>query len=92
MRFTWDERKNAENVRKHGIGFSDAVCIFDGEIVEWIDRRFPYDEERWAAIGITENKEILVIYVEKGEDVRRIISARLATRQERDIYWREVSR
>lgn len=66
--------------------------MFDGEIVEWIDRRFIYDKERWTAIGITESKEILVICVEKGEDIRRIISARLATGREREIYWREVGR
>ena len=92
MRFTWDERKNAANVRKHGISFSDASRIFAGEIVEWIDRRFTYGEERWSALGITENKEIIVIYIEKGENVRRIVSARRATRQEREFYWREVGR
>jgi uncharacterized protein len=92
MRFTWDERKNAANVRKHGINFRDAVRIFDGEVVEWIDRRFTYDEERWSAIGIAEKEEVYVAYVEKGPDIKRLISARLATQREREIYWRQVGR
>ena len=92
MRFTWDAKKAASNLVKHGIDFRDAVRIFNGEIVEWIDRGFDYDEERWAAIGIAQNKEIFVVYIEKDEELRRIISARPATQRERAIYWREVGR
>jgi uncharacterized protein len=92
MRFTWDKRKNTTNIQKHGINFNDAVRIFDGEVVEWIDRGAGYEEERWAAIGLSEDKEVFVVYVEKGEDTRRIISARRATRREREIYWREIRR
>ena len=92
MRFTWDDKKAASNLAKHGVSFRDAVRIFDGEIVEWIDGRFAYDEERWSAIGLLESKEIFVVYVEKKAGLRRLISARLATRREREIYWREVSR
>jgi uncharacterized DUF497 family protein len=51
-----------------------------------------YEEERWAAIGLAEDKEAFVVYVEKGEDTRPIISARRATRREREIYWREIRR
>jgi uncharacterized DUF497 family protein len=38
MGFTWDKRKSTTNIQNHGINFSDAVRIFDGEVVEWIDR------------------------------------------------------
>ncbi len=92
MRFTWDKKKAASNLAKHGVSFGDAVTIFDGEMVEWIDRRFVYEEERWAAIGLLKNKEILVVYAEKKGGVRRIISPRVATRREREIYWREIGR
>jgi uncharacterized DUF497 family protein len=92
MRHTWDAKKAASNLAKHGIYFHDAARIFEGEVVEWIDKRFDYDEERWAAIGLAENKEIPVIYLERDEDVRRIISARPATRRECRIYWQQVGR
>jgi len=92
MRFAWEAKKAASNLAKHGIDFRDAIRIFDDEIVEWIDRRFDYGEERWAAIGIAQNKEIFVVYIEKDEDNRRIISARPATQRERAIYWSEVGR
>ena len=89
MQFAWDEKKNAANVRKHSLRFEDAVRIFEGDIVEKLDDG-SHDEERWVAIGVTSGKEVVVIYVEKREDIRRIISARGATRKERKDYWRAV--
>ena len=92
MRYIWDPNKAAGNLIKHGIAFGDAIRIFEGEIVEWIDTEIDYGEERWVAIGVAENAEIAVVYVEKDEDTWRIISARRATRREREIYWRQVGR
>lgn len=89
MQFEWDEKKNAVNARKHGIRFEDAVRIFEGDTVENLDEG-SNDEERWIAIGVTAGAEVVVVYVEKREDVRRIISARGATREERERYWREI--
>ena len=92
MRFTWDSRKAASNLAKHGVDFYDAIRIFDGKTVEGPDERFDYDEERWIAIGVTEGKEIFVVYIEEDEDSRRILSARKANDRERERYWREVER
>ncbi len=92
MRFTWDERKAASNLAKHGVDFRDAIRIFDGKTVEWPDERFAYDEERWLAVRLSENKEIFVAYIEQEEHLRRIISARKASHRERERYWREVGR
>jgi uncharacterized DUF497 family protein len=90
MRFTWDPEKAASNLAKHRVDFRDAVEIFAGKTVEWIDERFEYGEERWIAIGLGKDKEILVVYVEEEEDLRCVISARKANRGERERYWREV--
>jgi uncharacterized DUF497 family protein len=90
MRYSWDERKAAANLHKHGIGFTEAVRIFDGEILHWPDERYHYGEERWIAIGIAKGQEVFVVYVEEGEEVRRILSARPATRRERALYWRTI--
>ena len=92
MRYTSDKKKAAGNLAKHGVDFLDAIRIFDGKTVEWPDERFDYDEERWAAVGIAENKEVFVIYIEEDEDSRRILSARKANNRERERYWREVER
>jgi uncharacterized protein len=56
-----------------------------------MDKRFDYFEERWITIGSTKSKRILVIghlyYLkEDGEEVIRIVTARGATKKEREQY------
>ena len=61
--------------------------IFDGPILEAIDNRFEYDELRFYAIGLVNGLEITVIYTDREEDERRIISAWRSEPQERRSYW-----
>ena len=91
MRFEWDPAKNRRNVRDHGIDFGDAMAVFDGPTWERWDDRQDYGEERWVAIGALEGIEITVVYTDlrtKNGVVRQIISARRATRHEREAYHR----
>jgi uncharacterized DUF497 family protein len=83
MLFEWDEGKRQANLAKHFIDFQDAIKIFDGLVFEIARRR--HGEERWLAIGLMEEIEIVVVYVMRGER-RRIISARRAHRNERKDY------
>jgi uncharacterized DUF497 family protein len=85
MEFEWDENKNQENIKKHGISFKRATKIFSGHVLEWIDNRYDYSEERIIAIGRSEQTILYVIYTWRG-DTRRIISARRATKDERRKY------
>ncbi len=91
IRYTWDPKKNAANVRKHGISFDDAVKIFDGTVLEAIDDRHDYGETRIQAIGVFKDKEIFVVYAEGDDETRRLISARKAERHEREAYWKAAS-
>ena len=76
MKYEWDNGKAAENLRKHGVDFADAVAALeDPNRVEDIDNRFVYGEERVQVVTVP------------GEDKRRIISARKATRHEQDRYY-----
>jgi uncharacterized protein len=70
MRFTWDRRKNAINVRRHGIDFEDAKHIFEGPTVERDDDRFDYGEVRVYAIGLVNGVEVTVIYTDRNGDER----------------------
>jgi len=75
------------------VDFLDVVDMFTRPILEKIDDRFDYGEERWIAIGIL--KEFIhgvVVYVEKKENTIRIISARRATANERKIYENSVKK
>lgn len=92
MRYTWDPRKNADNFRKHGITFENAVRIFEGFTFERHDERFEYEEIRQIAIGVFNNLEIFVVFTDVTDEERRIISARSATRKEREEYWQAFRR
>ena len=84
----WDDGKAAENLRKHGVDFADAIAALeDPNRVEEIDDRFIYDEERIQVIGTAHGKVLFVVVMLPGEDICRIISARKATRHEQDRYY-----
>ena len=90
MVFTWDARKNRENVARHGIAFEDAMRIFEGPTLEKADDRFDYGETRVYAVGVVNGIEVTVIYVDRAGEGRRIISAWRAERHEREAYWKIV--
>ena len=90
MIYIWDEDKNRSNIKRHGIAFEDAQRIFEGPTVERTDDRFEYDEARVYAIGLVNGLEITVIYTDRGDDERRIISAWRAEPHERRTYWKRI--
>ncbi len=87
--FEWDARKNAANLRKHGVDFEEAIGIFDGSVLEFSDDRFDYGEERVIAVGELQARLVVVVYACRGE-TRRIISARKANWNERENYYKAV--
>ena len=92
MRYSWDEEKNRRNIALHGIAFEDARRIFEGPTVERVDDRFDYGEIRVYAIGLVNGLEITLIYSDREDDERRIISAWRAETHERRHYWHNVQR
>lgn len=89
MDFEWDDAKAARNIRKHGVSLAQAVVAFyDPFGVEWVDRRQDYGEERLVLLGMTGNQVLAVVYTERAERIR-IISARRATKDEQDYYFRQ---
>jgi len=91
MRFEWDANKNFTNLKKHGIGFDEAIEIFDDPLhVSILDEKYSYFEERWITVGTTKNISIVVVvnlfFSDEGEEVIRVISAREATNNERKKY------
>lgn len=87
MDFTWDEAKDAKTLAERGFGFAFAIRIFAGRVLEQVDGRRAYGEVRVKAIGEAEGFILVVIYTDRA-DVRRIISARLANRKERELWQR----
>lgn len=85
MGYQWDPNKARINERKHGIKFADAVAVFEDDRAITIPDDYP-DEERFVTIGRDALwRIVVVVYTWRGDDIR-IISARKATRREREQY------
>jgi uncharacterized DUF497 family protein len=84
--FEWDAEKAAANAAKHGVTFEEAATVFLD--LDYLLVGDALDPERFVAIGMSSLARVLfVVHCERGERVR-IISARRATRREREAYER----
>jgi uncharacterized DUF497 family protein len=81
--FAWDDEKRELNLAKHGIDFDGAIEVFYGPII--LRRSDRNNEERWTALGYSDNRLIVVVFARRAEVVR-IISARRARRNEEREY------
>ncbi|MBV9990419.1 MAG: BrnT family toxin [Alphaproteobacteria bacterium] len=89
-KFEWDTAKAVSNFAKHGVAFELARQAFaDPFAVERVDTAHP-GEDRIVRIARAGTSLLTVAYAEHGEVVR-IVSARRATRSERDEFYRENS-
>ncbi|MGD9841888.1 MAG: BrnT family toxin [Steroidobacteraceae bacterium] len=90
--FEWDDAKAASNMQKHGVDFVEAMSVFTDPLSMTIyDDEHSEDEDRWVSLGRSINSQLLVVihtFVTTGAPsaLIRIISARLATRREREQY------
>lgn len=87
MRFEWDDNKNILNKQKHGISFETAALVFnDANRIEFYDNIHSTEiEERYITIGRAGNV-LFVVFTER-KDKKRIISARMADKNERRLYY-----
>ena len=86
LQFEWDEDKNKININKHGISFKMASRVFyDEHRLVFPDIQHSTNEERQITIGFVKDV-LMVVHTMRGERVR-IISARPATKAERERYY-----
>ena len=92
MKFQWDPAKAAKNIRKHGISFDEAVTIFKDPLAFiFDDMEHSKDEHREIIIGTSAlSKMLLVCFVERHQNIIRIISVRPATRREKQDYEENI--
>ena len=86
MEFDWDAAKNEANLKKHGIGFDEAIHIFDGPTLTRADDRQDYGENRNISLGALSPDAVLVVVHTGRRGKTRLISARKANRRERKMY------
>lgn len=92
MKFEWDDKKEQKNIAKHGLDFSTAVLVFgDENRIEMYDEAHSETEDRYITIGAINGvvTVLYVVYTERSE-VIRIISARCATRREKEVYYDNI--
>jgi len=90
LRFSWDDRKNKTNQKKHGISFEEAQTVFfDENAIEFFDPDHSESEDRFLMLGLSYRLRILVVCycLREGDSEIRIISARKATRKEQKVYF-----
>ena len=93
MEFEWDKNKAKENIKRHeDITFEEAFTVFyDDFAIEKYDKAHSdSDERRFVRIGYSTKRLLWVCYTirkdENGNEVIRIISARKADSEERELY------
>ena len=84
MEFEWDCSKELENIRKHRVGFTEAVeCFFDPNGFALKDERHSAAEPRFYWIGKTSSGKILTTRFTRRDSRIRIIGS---------AEWREFRR
>ena len=93
--FQWDPAKARINARKHDVTFEQAATVFlDALALTVYDQENSHNEERWFTLGLDSKGALLAIAntyeIAEPLNVRiRIISARKATKRERQSYENE---
>ena len=87
MKFTFDPRKDAANIQKHGLSLSDAPLVFNAP--DKLTLESPRgDEARLMDVALVEVADVVLVlvYVLREPDEVRAISLRRASKQERTLY------
>lgn len=86
MRFEWDATKASLNFLKHRVTFGEAIEVFyDPNALEDYDAEHSTSETRIYITGFSSRRLLFVVFTEDNDKVR-IISARKATKVEREFY------
>jgi uncharacterized DUF497 family protein len=90
MLFIWDPQKAISNQKKHGVSFEEAQSVLESD-VQLVLEDSEHHEQRFIALGYSKKLNLLVVvYAYREMDVIRIISARKATRKERENYEKRI--
>ncbi len=87
MRFEWDPRKAAANLRTHRVSFVEAVTVFEDDFALTREDPDAVGEERFVTLGLSDVGNLLVVvYTYRGPGVIRVISAWKANKRQRVLY------
>lgn len=87
MEFEWDKTKAEANLLKHEVSFDEAKTVFNDPLyIDFYDPDHSDREDRYIIIGESQQSRLLIVSYTEREHKTRLISARAATRREREYY------
>jgi uncharacterized DUF497 family protein len=87
MKSEWDPKKAKLNLRKHRVSFEEAAtALSDPMAATGADPDHSMTEERYVTFGVSERGRLLVVAHSDEKETIRIISARIASKGERELY------
>ncbi len=90
MEFEWDPLKAEDNLKKHGVDFTEAATVFSDPLsITYSDPDHSLDEDRYIIIGSSSANRLLIVAHTDRDESTRLISAREVTSRERKLYESE---
>jgi uncharacterized DUF497 family protein len=87
MKIEWDLKKAKSNLDKHGVSFEEAAtALSDPMAATGADPDHSITEERYVTFGVSEKGRLVVVSHTEKDQTIRIISARKASKGERELY------
>jgi uncharacterized DUF497 family protein len=87
VRFEWDPRKAAANLRTHRVSFAEAVTVFEDDFALTREDPDAADEARFVTLGLSDAGNLLVVvYMYREPDIIRVISGWKANKRQRVVY------
>ena len=86
MAAEFDPKKNAENLKKHGLSLSEGDGVLNDPLAVTIEDRSAVGEQRFVTIGTNVFGSVMVVVWTPRGDGARTISVRRAEPSERQDY------
>jgi uncharacterized protein len=86
MTATFDPRKNAANLKKHGVSLAEGDGVLNDPLAVTIEDESAEGEQRFVTLGANMFGSLRVVVWTPRDDDIRIISVRKPTPKERRIY------
>ena len=90
MSAEFDSKKDAANVKKHGVSFSEGDGVHNDPLALTVEDDHAEDEQRFVTIGMNAFGSLMVVVHTNRGNESRIISVRKADPKERRNYEKAV--
>lgn len=86
MSVEFDQKKAASNLKKHGVSFDEAASALLDPMALVREDDDTQDEVRFLLVGMSNTGHLLTVCYALRDEIIHLISARLATKNERRQY------